>query len=57
MEQVQMLSMVANYLDDETILANIPFVTIDQVKNIIANREKQDMNRFNFSEETGDDAE
>lgn len=55
MEQVQMLTMVANYLDDETILANIPFVTVDQVKNIIANREKQDMNRFNYSDETGDD--
>ena len=45
-EQVQMLVNVAQYLDDRTILKNIPFVTVDEIDEILANKMTQDGSRF-----------
>jgi len=37
-EQTQMVLMAANYLDDETILKKLPFITPDEVPNILEAR-------------------
>lgn len=46
MEQVQMLIMEAPYLDEETILAKLPNVTIDEVNEIIKRKTAEDLDRF-----------
>lgn len=38
MEQTQMIMMAANYLDDETIIKKLPFITSDEVEGIIARK-------------------
>ena len=38
MEQTQMVMMAANYLDEETILRKLPFITPDEVDSIIARK-------------------
>lgn len=55
-EQVEMLMMEANYLDEETILNKLPNITVDEVANIMKNRDMEDIQRisglgFNGSEE------
>lgn len=46
MEQVQMLVMEAPYLDEQTVLSKLPNVTVDEVKEIIARKDAEDMDRF-----------
>lgn len=46
MEQVQMLVMEAPYLDEQTILSKLPNVTVDEVKEIIARKDAEDVDRF-----------
>ena len=50
-EQVEMLMLVADYLDDETLLNKLPFVTIDEVKKILKNKDKEDQNRIKKTDE------
>jgi hypothetical protein len=50
MEQVQMVMTAANYLDDETIIRKLPFITPDEVENILARKLAQDMDSFNPEE-------
>ena len=50
-EQVEMLMLVADYLDDETLLSKLPFVTIDEVKKILKNKDKEDQNRIKKTDE------
>ena len=50
-EQVEMLMLVADYLDDETLLNKLPFVTIDEVKKILKNKDKADQNRIKKTDE------
>ena len=38
MEQTQMVMMAANYLDEETIVRKLPFITPDEVDNILARK-------------------
>ena len=45
-EQTDMVLSAANYLDTETILNKLPFITVDEVKEIIERRESEDMARF-----------
>lgn len=42
MEQTQMVIMAANYLDDETIIRKLPFLTPDEVEDVIARKTEQD---------------
>ena len=42
MEQTQMIMMAANYLDDETIIRKLPFITPDEVDSIIEKKELKD---------------
>ena len=57
MEQTQMIMMAANYLDDETIIKKLPFITPDEVDSILAKKEEKDqafvkvMKELNVSEE------
>ena len=45
-EQVQMLANVAQYLDDKTILKNIPFISVDEIDDILANKYSDTESRF-----------
>lgn len=45
-EQTQMILSASDYLDDETILNKLPFVTVDEVASIMANKQQEDLDRF-----------
>lgn len=46
-EQTNMILSASEYLDQETILNKLPFVTVDEVKEILKRRDAEDMDRFN----------
>lgn len=46
MEQTQMVMLAAQYLDAETVLEKVPFVTVDEVPGIMERKAKEDMGRF-----------
>ena len=50
-EQVEMVMLTANYLDDETILNKLPFLTVDEVDNVLKARDRQNDERFTVEEE------
>ena len=54
MEQTQMVMMAANYLDDETIIRKLPFITPDEVESILARKLSQDVESFEPEETEGD---
>ena len=41
MEQTQMVLLAANYLDDETVLKKLPFITVDEVPQILAKKDAE----------------
>lgn len=45
-EMVEMLMLVAEYLDDETILKKVPFITPDELEEITKRKAETDMSRF-----------
>lgn len=45
-EQTDMILSAADYLDDETILNKLPFITVDEVVKILANKQQEDFDRF-----------
>lgn len=45
-EQTDMILSAADYLDDETILNKLPFITVDEVAKILANKQQEDFDRF-----------
>lgn len=46
-EQTQTVLMAAQYLDDETIIKHLPFLTPEEADEVIARRAEADINRFN----------
>ena len=46
MEQTQMVMMAANYLDDETIIRKLPFITPDEVESVLARKLAGDQEAF-----------
>lgn len=57
-EQVEMVMMEAGYLDDETILSKLPNISPDEIPNILARRNAQDMDRsLNMGNNTDEDDE
>lgn len=46
MEQTQMVMMAANYLDEETIIRKLPFITPDEVESILARKIAGDQDAF-----------
>lgn len=52
-EQTQMVLSAADYLDEETILNKLPFVSIDEIANILAKKDEETASTFT-QEEPGD---
>lgn len=52
-ERTQMVLLAANYLDDETILQNLPFITVDEITNIMAKKFEESESRFEENAENG----
>lgn len=50
-EQTEMVLLAAEYLDDETILQKLPFITPDEVQEILSRRDAQDQGRFEGTSE------
>lgn len=51
MEQVQMVTMEAQWLDDETVLQKLPNVTVDEIQDILAKKDMENARRFETDEE------
>lgn len=49
-EQTEMVMLAANYLDDQTILEKIPWITVDEIENILQRRDMEDTARFGQEE-------
>lgn len=47
LEQTQMVLMAAQYLDDETLLNKLPWLTPEEVQQIMERRDETEMKRFN----------
>jgi SPP1 family phage portal protein len=43
-EETEMIMLATNYLDDRTVLEKLPFVTVDEVDNILARKGEADLN-------------
>ena len=52
LEETQMILTSAQYLDDETILKHLPFLTPDEVDEIQKRKAEEDLERFNNNEPT-----
>lgn len=46
LEETQMIMLAANYLDDETVVKKLPFITVDEVDGILARKGTQDQDSF-----------
>lgn len=55
MEQTQMVMMAANYLDNETIIRKLPFMTPDEVEDALARKLEQDQAAFAVAEQLGEE--
>lgn len=49
-EETNMILAAAQYLDDETILKHLPFISVDEVKDILDNKIKEEAERFTQEE-------
>lgn len=61
-EETNMVLAAAQYLDNETILKHLPFLSVDEIDGIILNLEREEVERYGQSEEmdrqtTGSDGE
>lgn len=45
-ERTQMVLSASEYLDDRTILSKLPFISVDEVSNILANKDAETAGRF-----------
>lgn len=55
-EQTDMVLSAAEYLDDETILSKLPFITVDEIYSILANKDEEDREMFiNSSDNRADE--
>lgn len=55
METTQMIMQCANLLDTQTILDHLPFLTVDEVPEILARLEKEEADRMPFDDDNSDD--
>ena len=46
-----MIMSCANYLDDETVLSKLPFVTVDEIQDILKKKEMEDAARIKLEQE------
>lgn len=57
MEETQMTMLAANYLDDETVLKHLPFITVDEVEGIIRRKDKETAGRIRLEDITQEEDE
>ena len=50
-EQTDMVLSAADYLDDETVLSKLPFITVDEIYKILSNRDVENQETFGRKEE------
>lgn len=50
-EETQMIMMAANYLDEDTIIEKLPFLSNDEVEIVKKKRSAEDVDRFRYEEE------
>lgn len=55
-ERTAMILSASEYLDDETILSKLPFITIDEVKTIMEKKDIENRDRFTVPPEPTDDS-
>jgi hypothetical protein len=56
-ERTEMVLLAANYLDDETVLKKLPFITVDEIDKILQNKENESTDRFSAEEEPENEPE
>lgn len=52
LETTQMILSAANVLDDETILKHLPFLSVDEIDDILYRKDKEDAERFTTQQNT-----
>lgn len=50
-EQTDMVLSAADYLDEETVISKLPFISVDEVADILAKKHEEDEGRFEEEEE------
>ena len=50
-EETSIILQAANYLDDETILKHLPFLTPDEIDDILARKEEEEARRYEIAEQ------
>ena len=56
-EQTEMVMLAAQYLDDQTILEKLPWITVDEVDDIMARKDGESFGRFDMQTEEPDEEE
>lgn len=51
LEETQMVMLAASYLDDEAVLKHLPWLTTDEVKDILDRRDAESLSRLGVTEE------
>ena len=46
LEQTQMVLLAASYLDDETILSKLPWLTQEEIANILKRKSAEELERY-----------
>lgn len=54
-EATTMILQASNYLDDETVLKHLPFLSPDEIETILKNKEKEEAERFSVNENIQDE--
>ena len=56
-EATTMILQTSNYLDDETVLKHLPFLSPDEIETILKNKEKEEAERFSVNENIQDETD
>lgn len=56
-EATTMILQASNYIDDETVLKHLPFLSPDEIETILKNKEKEEAERFSVNENIQDETD
>ena len=56
-ETTTMILQASNYIDDETVLKHLPFLSPDEIETILKNKEKEEAERFSVNENIQDETD
>lgn len=56
-EATTMILQASNYLDDETVLKHLPFLSPDEIETILKNKEKEEAERFSVNKNIQDETD